>query len=387
MSEAEAANELMRLARAIARHNRLYHAEDAPEISDAEYDALVRRNAELEAAFPHLVRADSPSAAVGHEVSASPLSKVAHEVRMMSLDNAFADEEVAEFVARVRRYLNLPEDEPVAFTAEDKIDGLSCSLRYEDGVLVRAATRGDGLVGEDVTANVAHIADIPQQARRRGAAVFEVRGEVYMEKQAFAALNRADARRASGEARARCSIRPVASSPTRATRGGSLRQKDPAVTARAAALPRAWLGRGERGARGYPVRMMQRIAEWGLPVSPDLVRCTSLEECCSNTAALREAARAAVRHRRGGLQSRPARLAGAARVRRQGAALGAGAQVPAERAETVLEKIDIQVGRTGKLTPVGRLSGVLVGGVTVFNVTLHNRDEIARLGCAKATGS
>ncbi|MEO6389138.1 MAG: NAD-dependent DNA ligase LigA, partial [Croceibacterium sp.] len=161
--EADAANELMRLAKAIAHHNQRYHAEDAPEISDAEYDALVRRNAELEAAFPALVRADSPSQAVGHEVTASPLTKVPHAVRMMSLDNAFADEEVAEFVARVRRYLNLPEGEAVAFTAEDKIDGLSCSLRYENGALVMAATRGDGQVGENVTANVAYIPDIPQK--------------------------------------------------------------------------------------------------------------------------------------------------------------------------------------------------------------------------------
>ena len=213
MSEADAANELMRLAKAIAHHNRLYHADDAPEISDAEFDALVRRNAELEAAFPHLVRTDSPNSAVGHEVSASPLSKVAHEVRMMSLDNAFADEEVAEFAARVRRYLNLPDDAELAFTAEDKIDGLSCSLRYEDGVLVRAATRGDGQVGEDVTANVAHITDIPQdlcssRAKSRdegrgistsldanGAwevpAVFEIRGEVYMSKQDFTEIGRA----------------------------------------------------------------------------------------------------------------------------------------------------------------------------------------------------
>lgn len=163
ITEAEAANELMRLAKQIAKHNRLYHAEDTPEVSDAEYDALVRRNAELEAAFPHLIRPDSPSTLIGHEVAASPLGKVAHEVRMMSLDNAFADEEVAEFVARVRRFLALPEDAEVVFTAEDKIDGLSCSLRYENGVLVRAATRGDGQVGEDVTANVAHIADVPQR--------------------------------------------------------------------------------------------------------------------------------------------------------------------------------------------------------------------------------
>ena len=175
-SESAAANELMRLARAIKRANRAYHLEDAPEISDAEYDALMRRNAEVEAGFPHLVRADSPSRAVGHEVSASKLGKVAHEVRMMSLDNAFSDEEVGEFVAKVRRFLALADDAPLAFTAEDKIDGLSCSLRYEGGRLVRAATRGDGQVGEDVTPNVAHIADIPQYLTGDVPDVFEIRG-------------------------------------------------------------------------------------------------------------------------------------------------------------------------------------------------------------------
>ena len=162
MDEADAANELMRLAKEIARHNKLYHAQDDPEITDQEYDALVRRNTELEEAFPHLIREDSPNKAVGHEIAASPLSKVTHEVRMMSLDNAFNAEEVAEWAARLKRFLSLPEDAPMAFTAEDKIDGLSCSLRYEKGELVRAATRGDGQVGEDVTPNVAHIADIPQ---------------------------------------------------------------------------------------------------------------------------------------------------------------------------------------------------------------------------------
>ncbi|MGB7372143.1 DNA ligase LigA-related protein, partial [Erythrobacter sp.] len=187
LTEAEAANELMRLAKQIAKHDRLYHAEDAPEITDQEYDALVRRNIELEQAFPHLVREDSPSASVGHAVAASPLSKVTHEVRMMSLDNAFDREEVEEWVARLRRFLSLGEDERIAFTAEDKIDGLSCSLRYEGGKLVRAATRGDGQVGEDVTPNVAHIADIPQQLPESVPDVFEVRGEVYMERGAFAA--------------------------------------------------------------------------------------------------------------------------------------------------------------------------------------------------------
>ena len=162
LSEADAANELMRLARQIARHNKLYHGQDDPEISDPEYDSLVRRNNALEDAFPHLIREDSPNKVVGHEVASSPLAKVSHAQRMMSLDNAFADEEVAEFAARVRRFLSLAEDEPVAFTAEDKIDGLSCSLRYEHGKLVLAATRGDGQVGENVTGNARTIGDIPQ---------------------------------------------------------------------------------------------------------------------------------------------------------------------------------------------------------------------------------
>lgn len=189
LSEADAANELMRLAKAIAHHNKLYHAEDSPEISDADYDALVRRNNALEAAFPRLVRADSPNRLVGAAVEASPLAKVTHAQRMMSLDNAFAAEDVAEFVARVRRFLNLPEGETVALTAEDKIDGLSCSLRYEKGRLVQASTRGDGAVGEDVTANVRTIGDIPQELGGVTPDVFEIRGEVYMSKADFAALN------------------------------------------------------------------------------------------------------------------------------------------------------------------------------------------------------
>jgi len=386
MSEAEAANELMRLARAIARHNRLYHADDAPEISDAEYDALVRRNAELEAAFPHLVRADSPSAAVGHEVSASPLGKVPHEVRMMSLDNAFADEEVAEFVARVRRYLNLAADEPVAFTAEDKIDGLSCSLRYEDGKLVRAATRGDGLVGEDVTANVRHIGDIPQRLAGEAPAVFEVRGEVYMEKQAFAALNvrmvdeareRAEAK---GEAFDAAGVRQFAT--PRNAAAGSLRQKDATVTAQ---RPLRFLAHGWGAASALPedtqLGMMRRIEEWGFKVSPDLVLCSSFEDMLQQYRSI-GMKRAGLPYDIDGVVYKVDRLDWQARLGFVAKAprWGLARKFPAERAETVLETIDIQVGRTGKLTPVGRLSGVLVGGVTVFNVTLHNRDEIARLG-------
>jgi DNA ligase (NAD+) len=371
ISEAEAANELMRLAREIARHNRLYHAQDAPEISDAEYDALVRRNAELEAAFPHLVRPDSPSQQVGHEVAASPLSKVPHAVRMYSLDNAFADEEVADFVARVKRFLNLPEGEPVAFTAEDKIDGLSCSLRYENGALVLAATRGDGLVGENVTANVAHVAGIPQQLAGAAPAVFEVRGEVYMEKQAFAALNAAQ--EAKGE---RLFANP------RNAAAGSLRQKDPSVTA---ARPLRFLAHGWGDASEVPADtqfgMMQRIAEWGFEVSPDLKRCTSLDEMLAHYRAI-AAKRPSLPYDIDGVVYKVDRLDWQQRLGFVAKAprWGLAHKFPAERAETVLEAIDIQVGRTGKLTPVGRLRPVLVGGVTVTNVTLHNRDEIARLG-------
>lgn len=373
--EAEAANELMRLARQIAKHNRLYHAEDAPEVSDAEYDALVRRNAELEAAFPHLIRPDSPSALVGHEVAASPLGKVAHEVRMMSLDNSFSDEEVAEFVARVRRFLALGEDAEVAMTAEDKIDGLSCSLRYENGKLVRAATRGDGQVGEDVTANVAYIADIPQDLKGEGLfdipAVFEIRGEVYMAKSDFLALN--VAQEAKGE--------KLFANPRNAA-AGSLRQKDATVTA---SRPLRFLAHGWGAASDVPAatqfEMMQKIARWGVPVSPLLVRCCTTQDL--------------IAHYRSIGQQRPGlpydidgvvykvdrldwqeRLGFVAKAPRWGMAH----KFPAERAETTLEAIDIQVGRTGKLTPVGRLKPVLVGGVTVTNVTLHNRDEIGRLG-------
>ena len=386
VTEAEAANELMRLAKAITRHDRLYHAEDAPEISDAEYDALVRRNAELEAMFPQLVRADSPSRKVGHEVAASPLSKVQHAVRMASLDNAFADEEVAEFTARVRRYLNLPEGKAIAFTAEDKIDGLSCSLRYENGALVLAATRGDGLVGENVTANVAHIADIPQQLDGAAPAVFEVRGEVYMEKQAFAALNarlmeEAKARaEAQGEVFDPASVRQFAN--PRNAAAGSLRQKDASVTG---SRPLRFLAHGWGAASEVPgetqLEVMQQIAVWGLPISPDLVRCHSLEEMLTHYRRIAER-RAGLPYDIDGVVYKVDRLDWQARLGFVAKAprWGLAHKFPAERAETTLEAIDIQVGRTGKLTPVGRLRPVLVGGVTVTNVTLHNRDEIGRLG-------
>jgi DNA ligase (NAD+) len=385
-TEAEAANELMRLAKAINRANRLYHAEDAPEISDAEYDALVRRNDELEAAFPNLVREDSPSRQVGHEVAASPLSKVNHEVRMMSLDNAFTDDEVVEFVARVRRYLNLPEDSEVAFTAEDKIDGLSCSLRYERGRLVRAATRGDGLVGEDVTANVAHVRDIPQALGEGAPEVFEVRGEVYMEKAAFLALNDRllDEARAAAEAKGDlfdvAKVRQFAN--PRNAAAGSLRQKDARVTA---SRPLAFFAHGWGAASAVPGanqhEVMQRIASWGFVTSPQLALCRTVDEMLTAYRAIRDG-RAALPYEIDGVVYKVDRLDWQARLGFVAKAprWGLAHKFPAERAETTVEAIAIQVGRTGKLTPVGRLKPVLVGGVTVTNVTLHNRDEISRLG-------
>ncbi len=386
ITEAEAANELMRLAKQIAKHDRLYHAEDAPEISDPEYDALVRRNAALEAAFPHLVREDSPSRKVGHTATASPLSKVTHEVRMMSLDNAFNAEEVEEWVARVRRFLSLSDGDPVAFTAEDKIDGLSCSLRYEKGKLVRAATRGDGQVGEDVTANVAHIPDIPQQLGDDAPDVFEIRGEVYMGRADFEALNARlmdDARAAAeekGEEFDPAKVRQFAN--PRNAAAGSLRQKDAEVTAQ---RPLKFWAHGWGAASDVPgdtqEEVVRVIERWGVPVSPLFARFDDAAAILAHYETI-AAARPDLPYEIDGVVYKvdrldyQQRLGFVAKAPRWALAH----KFPAEQAETTLESIDIQVGRTGKLTPVGRLAPVLVGGVTVTNVTLHNRDEIARLG-------
>ncbi|WP_168453789.1 NAD-dependent DNA ligase LigA [Sphingopyxis microcysteis] len=376
LTEADAANELMRLAKAIARHNKLYHAEDSPEISDADYDALVRRNNALEAAFPHLIRADSPNRLVGAAVEASPLAKITHAQRMMSLDNAFADEDVAEFVARVRRFLNLPEDAEVALTAEDKIDGLSCSLRYERGKLVQAATRGDGSVGEDVTANVRTIADIPQELDGAVPDVFEIRGEVYMAKADFAALNARLLAEADDPEKARQFANP------RNAAAGSLRQKDASVTA---SRPLRFLAHGWGEVSDLPettqFAMMQRIAAWGVPVSPLLTRLENVAEVLAHYRMI-EAERAELPYDIDGVVYKVDRLDWQTRLGFVAKAprWAIAHKFPAERAQTTLEAIDIQVGRTGKLTPVGRLTPVTVGGVVVSNVTLHNRDEIGRLG-------
>ncbi len=386
LSEADAANRLMRLAKEIAKHNRLYHADDAPEISDAAYDALTRENNALEAQFPHLIRADSPNKQVGASVASSALAKIRHEKRMMSLDNAFADEDVEEFVARVRRYLNLSSEMPIAMTAEDKIDGLSLSIRYEQGKLIRAATRGDGQVGEDVTANVAHIADIPQALPDGAPDLFEIRGEVYMEKAAFLALNTRlmEDARAAAEARGEAfdpeGVRQFAN--PRNAAAGSLRQKDASVTA---SRPLRFLAHGWGAVSALPSEtqfgVMKAIERWRIPVSPRLVRCEDSAAMIAHYRTI-QTQRADLPYDIDGVVYKvdrldlQERLGFVAKAPRWAIAH----KFPAEQAETTLESIDIQVGRTGKLTPVGRLKPVTVGGVVVSNVTLHNRDEIARLG-------
>ncbi|MDP5277823.1 NAD-dependent DNA ligase LigA [Sphingomonas sp. DG1-23] len=371
----DAAAELERLAAEIAHHNRRYHGDDAPEISDSDFDALMRRNAAIEAAFPELVRADSPSKLVG-AAPAGRLAKVAHARPMFSLDNGFADEDVSDFLGRVRRFLALGESEPVALTAEPKIDGLSCSLRYEKGVLVQALTRGDGQIGEDVTANVRTIGDIPQ-AIAGAPDVFEVRGEVYMAKQDFAALNArllAEAEAAGKEARQFANPRNAAA--------GSLRQKDASVTASRPLRFLAW-GWGEVTALpgDTQTQAIAAIRAMGFPVSELFVGPVDLDAALAQYRKI-EAVRADLPFDIDGVVYKIDRLDWQNRLGFVGRAprWGLAHKFPAERAQTILREIHIQVGRTGKLTPVARLEPVTVGGVVVTNATLHNADEIARLG-------
>ncbi|MDQ0248064.1 DNA ligase (NAD+) [Sphingomonas kyeonggiensis] len=371
----QAAAELEKLAAEIAHHNRLYHAKDAPEISDADYDALMRRNTAIEAAFPDLVRADSPSKLVGSAPSGR-LAKIAHARPMFSLDNAFSDEDVTDFLGRVRRFLALGDAEPVALTAEPKIDGLSCSLRYVNGKLVQALTRGDGQIGEDVTANVRTIKDIPEEIA--GAPeIFEVRGEVYMAKDDFAALNArllAEAEESGKEARQFANPRNAAA--------GSLRQKDAAVTASRPLRFWAW-GWGE--VTSLPgetqVEVIRAIQAMGFPVSDLFTGPVDLDAALAQYRKI-EAVRADLPFDIDGVVYKVDRLDWQTRLGFVGRfpRWGMAHKFPAERAQTTLRAIDIQVGRTGKLTPVARLEPVTVGGVVVTNATLHNADEIARLG-------
>ena len=366
LTEEGAVAELACLAATIAEANRAYHGEDAPAISDAEYDALRRRNAAIEARFPHLKRADSPSEQVG-AAPTEGFGKVRHEVRMLSLANALAREEVVEFDARIRRHLGLALDAPLAYVAEPKIDGLSLSLRYEDGRLAQAATRGDGAVGEDVTANVRTMREIPH--RIEGApALLEVRGEVYMLHADFAALN---ARQEAAGARPFANPRNAAA--------GSLRQLDPEVTASRPLrlFTYAW------GALSEPLAHTQmgaieRLRAMGLPTNPLTARCGTLDEMLAHHASI-EARRAELGYDIDGVVYKVDDLA---LQRRLGARSSTprwaiAHKFPAQTAWTRLRAIDIRVGRTGALSPTARLDPVTVGGVVVSNATLHNEDYIA----------
>lgn len=365
LSAAEAEAELARLAALIGAANIAYHQQDAPEISDAAYDLLKQRNARIEALFPQLKRADSPSEQVGARL-AEGFGKITHAVRMLSLGNAFEDEEIAEFDDYIRKYLNLGQAD-LAYTAEPKIDGLSLSLRYEDGVLVQAATRGDGEVGENVTENARTIADIP--ARLRGApALLEVRGEVYMSHADFAALNTRQA-----EIGAKTFANP------RNAAAGSLRQLDAAITR---ARPLRFYAYGW-GALSEPLAETQmgaieRLGALGF-ITNDLTRlCQGPDEMLAHYRAI-EARRATLGYDIDGVVYKVNDLALQARLgfRSTTPRWAIAHKFPAELAWTRLEGIDIQVGRTGALSPVARLTPVTVGGVVVSNATLHNEDYIA----------
>ena len=366
LSRDEAAAELARLSGLLAAANRAYHTEDAPEITDAEYDRLKTRNADIEAAFPDLKRADSPSEQVGGPVSET-FAKVTHAVRMMSLANAFADEEVAEFVARVRKYLNLGGDDPMAFTAEPKIDGLSLSLRYEGGRLVQAATRGDGETGENVTANARTIGDI-LETLDGAPEVLEVRGEVYMSHADFAALNE---RQAASGAKTFANPRNAAA--------GSLRQLDPAIT-RARPLRFFAYGWGEiaEPLADSQSGAIDRLAALGFATNPLIRRCGDAAEMLEHYRAI-EAQRATLGYDIDGVVYKVDDLAYQRRLgyRSTTPRWALAHKFPAETAWTRLERIEIQVGRTGALSPVARLTPVTVGGVVVSNATLHNEDYIA----------
>lgn len=370
LSEAEAVAELARLAEEIAGHDLRYHAEDAPTISDADYDALRRRNLAIEQRFPQLVREDSPSKSVGAAVS-EKFGKVTHVVPMLSLDNAFADEDVSEFVGRIRRFLRLGASEPVAITAEPKIDGLSLSIRYEAGRLVTAATRGDGQVGENVTANARTIADIPNVLSGDFPDVLEVRGEVYMSHADFAELNRRNEEAG----------KPIFANPRNAA-AGSLRQLDTAITASRPLrfFAYAW---GEVSAMPADTQMSMVAAfgRYGFKTNPLMKVFDSVEGLLSQYRTI-EANRATLGYDIDGVVYKVDRLDLQQRLGfvSRSPRWAIAHKFPAEKATTILAGIDIQVGRTGSLTPVARLQPVTVGGVVVTNATLHNEDYIKGIG-------
>ncbi len=367
LSETDAAAEIAGLATQVRAADAAYHGHDAPEITDADYDRLKARLIALEQAFPALAHADSPTRTVG-VAPAEGFAKVRHRVPMLSLENAFATEGVADFVEGIRRFLKLAPDAPLALTAEPKIDGVSLSLRYEAGRLVEAATRGDGAEGENVTANARTIGDIPGRLTGSVPDLFEVRGEVYMAHADFRALN--EAQLAKGL--------KIYANP-RNFAAGSLRQLDPAITA---ARPLRFFAYAWGDASALPAETQSGViaafAEWGLPVNPLMKLCEGLDALLAHYAAI-ERQRATLGYDIDGVVYKVDRLDLQRRLgfRSSTPRWALAHKFPAERATTILERIEIQVGRTGALSPVARLTPVTVGGVVVSNATLHNEDYIA----------
>src|SRR3984893_309489 len=374
LDETQAKAELKRLAAEIAAPDKRYYQEAAPTASDAEYDALRQRNAAIETRFPDIVRADSRSRRVG-AATAVKSARVRHAVPMLSLDNAFAEQDVVDFVGRIRRFLRLGEDEEIAFNAEPKIDGLSMTLRYENGELVTGATRGDGNEGEDVTANVKTLKDIPHRLKGKGVpAVCEVRGEVYMTKAAFLELNRKQA-----EAGKQLYVNP------RNTAAGSLRQIDPAITA---SRPLGFFAYSWGEMSAMPADTQSGMVKWfascGFKTNPLATVAHSLEALLKFHSEI-EAQRSTLDYDIDGVVYKvdridwQERLGFVSRTPRWAIAH----KFPAEQATTVVKDIEIQIGRTGALTPVAKLEPVTVGGVVVQNATLHNEEEIKRLDVRK----
>ncbi len=370
LTEADAAAELERLAGDIAHHDALYHGKDAPEISDADYDALKRRNDAIEARFPALVRIDSPSRHVGAAPSET-FAQITHARPMLSLDNTFSQEDVQDFVAGIYRFLGRLPDQSIAFTAEPKIDGLSMSIRYENGRLVSAATRGDGTTGENVTANIRTIKEIPNTLPKDAPDVVEVRGEVYMAKSDFLALNAQMA--AEGK---QTYVNP------RNTAAGSLRQLDAKVTAsrKLRFFAYAWGEMSEMPA-DTQLGMVEAFGRWGFPINPLMKRLESVADILSHYDEI-GLARADLDYDIDGVVYKVDDLALQGRLgfRSRSPRWATAHKFPAEQAFTRLTAIDIQVGRTGALTPVARLEPITVGGVVVTNATLHNEDYIKGIG-------
>jgi DNA ligase (NAD+) len=370
LTEKQAKAEHARLAAEIAGHDRRYYQDDAPSVTDAEYDALRRRYNAIEARFPQLRTLESLTQRVGAAPSGR-FAKVRHAVPMLSLDNAFAEEDVVDFVGRIRRFLRLPDDEEIAFSAEPKIDGLSMSLRYENGELATGATRGDGSEGEDVTANVKTLEDVPKRLKGRGVPkVCEVRGEVYMTKAAFLELNRKQA-----EAGKQLYVNP------RNTAAGSLRQLDPSITASRPLgfFAYAWGEMSEMPAETQS-GMIKWFASCGFKTNPLTKMCRSVEALLEFHRKI-EAERATLDYDIDGVVYKVDRLDWQERLGfvSRSPRWAIAHKFPAEKATTVIKDIEIQVGRTGALTPVAKLEPVTVGGVVVQNATLHNEEEIKRL--------